>query len=129
MFAPRLLVSPDLVPLTVLVGLAPARSARPGVPSRPQRQLQSGPADGTTQRDTCRIAQLEARAAIGRGVGSRYQRPAARTAFARSFADDHHGLPDRLHGLDKQVVDPVCTGFGIEHGTREIDRNKAVACL
>jgi hypothetical protein len=42
MFAPRLLVSPDLVPRAVLIGLAPARSARPSVPSRPQRPLQSG---------------------------------------------------------------------------------------
>src|SRR5207245_206955 len=49
MFAPRLLVSPDLVPRAVLGGLAPARSARPGVPSRPQRPLQSGPTDGITQ--------------------------------------------------------------------------------
>ena len=59
MFAPRLLVSPDLVPQAALVGLAPARSARPSVPSRPQRPLQSGPIDGITQRDIYRIAQLE----------------------------------------------------------------------
>jgi len=59
MFAPRLLVSPDLVPRAALAGLAPTRSARPGVPSRPQHQLQSGPTDGITQRDICRIAQLE----------------------------------------------------------------------
>jgi len=50
MFAPRLLVSPDLVPQAVLVGLAPARSARLSVPSRPRRPLRSGPTDGITQR-------------------------------------------------------------------------------
>jgi hypothetical protein len=66
MFAPRLLVSPDLVPRAVPAGLAPARSARPRAPSRPQRPLHSGPADDITQRDTCRIAQLE-------GSGSRPQ--------------------------------------------------------
>jgi len=59
MFAPRLLVSPDLVHRAVLVGLAPARSARPSVPSRPWRPLQSGPTDGITQRDICWIAQLD----------------------------------------------------------------------
>jgi hypothetical protein len=94
-FAPRLLVSPDLVPRAVLVGLAPARSARPSVPSRPQRQLQSGPTDGITQRDTCRIAQLEGagpRPPGTREVHRRYMRgtsgcrhpSTARTSFARS---------------------------------------------
>ena len=61
MFAPRLLVmlvSPDLVHRAVLVGLAPARSARPSVPSRPRRPLQSGPTDDITQRDIYRTAQL-----------------------------------------------------------------------
>jgi len=62
MLAPRLLVSPDLVPRAVLAGLAPARSARPSVPSRPQRPLQSGLTDGITQRYICRIALLEASA-------------------------------------------------------------------
>ena len=66
MFAPRLLVSPDLVPRAVLIGLAPARSARPSVPSRSPRPLRSGPADGITQRYIYRIAQLG-------GSGSRPQ--------------------------------------------------------
>lgn len=44
-------------------------------------------------------------------------------------ADGHHDLPDRLHGLDEQLVDPVCVGFGIKYGTRETDRDNAVACL
>src|SRR5712692_9841824 len=66
MFAPRLLVSPDLVPQAVLVGLAPAGSARPGVPSRLRRPLQSGPTDGITQRDICRIAHCRARTPSGR---------------------------------------------------------------
>src|SRR5260370_1699170 len=51
MVAPRLLVSPDLVPRAALVGLAPARSTRPSVPSRPWHPLQSDPADGITQRE------------------------------------------------------------------------------
>jgi hypothetical protein len=59
MFAPRLLVSPDLVPRAALVGLAAARSAWPSVPSRPQCPLQSGPTHGITQRDNYRIAQRE----------------------------------------------------------------------
>jgi hypothetical protein len=59
MFAPRLLVSPDLVPWAVLIGLAPAGSARPSGPSQPPRPLRSGPADGITQRYIYRIAVLE----------------------------------------------------------------------
>jgi hypothetical protein len=59
MFAPRLLASPDLVPRAAAVGLAPGRSARPDVPSRPQRPNTSAPADGITQRDVRRIAQPE----------------------------------------------------------------------
>src|SRR5260370_34416603 len=51
MVAPRLLVSPDLVPRAALVGLAPARSTRPSVPSRPWHPLQSDPTDGITQRE------------------------------------------------------------------------------
>src|SRR6266700_1128413 len=51
MFAPRLLVSPDLVPRAALVGLAPARSARPVY--RPGQSIRPGPApsDGITQRE------------------------------------------------------------------------------
>src|ERR1039457_4279949 len=76
MFAPRLLVSPDLAPRAALVGLAPARSARPSVPSRPQCPPQSGPTDGITQRDNYRIAQLEdlgphaPRVGVGPGRGT-----------------------------------------------------------
>jgi len=59
MFAPRLLVSPDLVPR------APQTASQPPVPPgllrRPGRSisLQRGPTDDITQRDACRIAQLK----------------------------------------------------------------------
>ncbi len=59
MFAPRLLVSPDLVPRAALVGLAPARSAR--LVRRVGHVVGSGttPADDITQRDIYPIVQLE----------------------------------------------------------------------
>ena len=51
MVAPRLLVSPDLVPRAALAGLATARFRPPSVLSRPQHPLQSDPTDGITQRE------------------------------------------------------------------------------
>jgi hypothetical protein len=59
MFAPRLLVSPDLVDRTVPAGLAPARSAR--LVCRGGHSVDPGttPTDGITQRDNYWIAQLE----------------------------------------------------------------------
>ena len=51
MFAPRLLVSLDLVARAAPAGLATARFRPPSVPSRPQHPLQSDPTDGITQRE------------------------------------------------------------------------------
>jgi hypothetical protein len=55
MFAPRLLVSPDLVHRAGAVGPAPARRARLGCRAHPGMS----PADAITQRDICRIAWLK----------------------------------------------------------------------
>jgi hypothetical protein len=57
MFAPRLLVSPDLVPRADLVSLAPARSARPVCCPSPQHPLQSGPTDDITHFRAVRVRQ------------------------------------------------------------------------
>jgi hypothetical protein len=59
MFAPRLLVSPDLVHRAALVGLAPARSARPVCRAGHGVDPETTSTDGITQRDIYRIAQLE----------------------------------------------------------------------
>jgi hypothetical protein len=47
--------------------------------------------------------------------------------FRQVIADGHHDLPDRLHGLDEQLVDPVSISFGIEYRTRQLDRDVSVA--
>ena len=47
------------------------------------------------------------------------------------IAGGHHGLPDRLHGLDEQLIDPVCIGFGIERPACRLSRiqRSRAACL
>ena len=62
MFAPRLLVSPDLIARAALGGLAPARSAHPVCRADHGVDSETTPTDGITQRDIYRIAQLGARA-------------------------------------------------------------------
>lgn len=49
--------------------------------------------------------------------------------FPQVIAGGHHRLPDRLHCLDEQLVDPVRISFGIEHRTRENDPHDAVTFL
>jgi hypothetical protein len=59
MFAPRLLVSPDLVPRAALVGLESARSARLVCRAGHGVDSETTPTDGITQRDIYTIVQLE----------------------------------------------------------------------
>ena len=93
---------------------------------------------GAASRQELQVLVFLSPAAVLNWSGTRSRRPGRRFVvpetgrahcFRQVIADGHHGLPDRLHGLDKQVVDPVRIGFGIEHGAREIDRDNAVACL
>jgi hypothetical protein len=99
MFAPRLLASPDLVPRAAAVGLAPDRSARPDVPSRPQRPHRSAPADGITQRDVRRIAQPEG---AGHALG-----------YLRGTSEVHAryiGLPTPEYRTDQLPAGSVAAG-------------------